>query len=182
MVTVSVTGGKAVAERLQRIIKGLESGKAVNVGFLENATYPDGTKVAMVAAIQNYGAPARSIPARPFFSNMIKAKSPQWGDTLGRLLVGYNYDAHAALSMLGEGIKYQLQNSIKDTNLPPLSPITLMLRKMRSEDQSLEVTGAVVGEAARRVAAGEVIGSVNTKPLNDTAHMQNSVDYEVIGS
>jgi hypothetical protein len=181
MATVKITGGKNVQETLKRIAALIEKGKGVNVGFLEDATYPDGTKVAMVAAIQNFGAPGRSIPARPFFTNMVSNKAPTWGAAFAKLLKANNYDTHAALAMMGEGIKGQLQQAIKDTNEPPLSQITLMLRKMRSEDQSLEVTGAVVGEAARRVAAGESTAGVSTKPLNDTAHMQNSVDYEVIG-
>ena len=135
----------------------------------------------MVAAIQNFGAPAASIPPRPFFTNMIEQKSIGWASSLGRLLVATKYDTHAALAMMGEGIKAQLQESIKDTNAPALSKITIMLRKMRSEDQTLEVTGAVVGEAARRVAEGESLAGVSTKPLNDSAHMQNSVEYEVLG-
>lgn len=182
MATLTVTGGAATQAHLNALIARIERGKAVNVGFLEGATYPDGTKVAMVAAIQNFGAPAASIPPRPFFTNMVASKSPDWADALGRVLVATQYDTRAALTMMGEGIKAQLQESIKDTNTPALSKITLMLRKMRSEDQMLEVTGAVVGEAALRVAAGESSAGVSTKPLNDSAHMQNSVDYEVIGS
>ena len=80
---------------------------------------------------------------------------------------------------MGSGIASQLQASIKETNAPALSPVTLMLRKMRSEDQTLSVTGKTVGQAAVRVAAGESTAGVSDKPLNDSAHMQNSVDYEV---
>ena len=179
---MSMTGGAGVAAHLKKLAERIGRGKALQVGFMEGATYPNGTKVAMVAAIQNFGAPAASIPARPFFTNMIVEKSPGWGDALARILVAQDYDMHKALTLMGEGIKGQLQESIKNTNAPALSQITLMLRKMRSEDQSLEVTGAVVGEAARRVAAGESITGVNTKPLNDSAHMQNSVDYVVLTS
>lgn len=181
MASVKITGGKNVQATLKKLASQIERGKALNVGFLENATYPDGTPVAMVAAIQNFGAPGRSIPARPFFTNMVSNKAPGWADTLATVLRATDYDTRAALAMMGEGIKGQLQEAIKNTNAPALSQITLMLRKMRSEDQSLEVTGATVGEAARRVAAGESTAGVSTKPLNDTAHMQNSVDYEVIG-
>lgn len=180
MVTLTLKGGSKAEAHLKALARRIGKAQAVNVGFLENATYPDGTKVAMVAAIQNFGAPAAAIPPRPFFTNMINEKSPGWGDQLSDVLVMSGYDMKAALALMGEGIKGQLQESIKETNAPALSKITLMLRKMRSEDQSLEVTGATVGEAARRVAAGESVAGVSTKPLNDTAHMQNSVDYEVI--
>jgi hypothetical protein len=104
----------------------------------------------MVAAIQNFGAPAANIPARPFFSNMVRTKSPTWGESLGNLLQKANYDGQKALNGLGYGISAQLQQSIEDTNSPPLSPATI---------------------AAKGVS----------KPLIDTGHMQNSVQYDVDG-
>lgn len=152
----------------------------LKVGFLEGSTYPDGTPTATVAAIQNFGAPARGIPPRPFFTNMIKEKSPRWASALAALLKRNNWDVEKTLNQMGAGIKGQLQQSIADTNAPPLSDITLMLRKMRSENPDLEVTGATVGEAARRVKAGESTAGVSTKPLIDTTQMINSVDYEVV--
>ena len=97
----------------------------LRVGFLEGATYPDGTSVAMVAAIQNFGAPAKGIPPRPFFSNMIAAKSPGWADALGNLLRNNGMDARKALQMAGEGIAGQLRQSIVDTNAPPLAASTV---------------------------------------------------------
>lgn len=176
---MAMSGGKGLEDALRKIEAGVSKGKGVHVGFLENATYPDGTKVAMVAAINNYGAPEASIPARPFFSDMVREKSPAWGAALANLLTGGGYDAQAAMGLMGEGIKGQLQQSIIDTDAPALSQITLMLRKMKSEDQGLVVTGKTVGEAARRVAEGESTTGVSTKPLDETGHMKASVDYEV---
>lgn len=176
---VGFTGGDKLIAHLEGITKKLQSAQTVDVGFLEGATYPDGTPVAQVAAIQNYGAPAASIPARAFFSNMIAQKSPTWGKSIANLAVQNNYDSTAILGQMGLGISAQLRQSIIDTDSPALSPITLMLRKMKSENQSLVVSGAVVGEAARRVAAGESYSGINSKPLNDTSQMLNSVDYEV---
>jgi len=73
-----LTGGGKLEGFLAGIGRRLASGDAVKVGFLEGSTYPDGTPTALVAAIQNFGAPARGIPPRPFFSNMVTAKSPGW--------------------------------------------------------------------------------------------------------
>jgi hypothetical protein len=61
---------------------------------------------------------------------------------------------------------------------PPLSPVTLMLRKMFGNSPEL-IRGRDVGEAARRVAAGESSDGVSTKPLVWTGHLLNSVEYEV---
>lgn len=175
-----IKGGDALDKKLKELADKLGKGGAVKVGFLENATYPDGTPVAMVAAIQNFGAPSRGIPPRPFFTNMVKTKSPEWGPAMAMALESTQNDAEKALAIVGQGIKGQLQQSIIDTDAPPLSPITLMLRKMQGEDSGLVVTGATVGEAARRVRAGESSGGVSTKPLVWSGHLLDSVDYEVV--
>jgi hypothetical protein len=135
---------KALEERARR----MSSATTVDVGFLAGATYPDGTPVAMVAAIQNYGAPRAGIPPRPFFSNMIAAKQAEWGPAAGALLVANDYDAAKTLEQVGQAIAGQLRQSIRDTNAPPLAPATI----------------------ARKGFA---------KPLVDTGHMLQSVDYKV---
>ena len=89
-----------------------------------------------------------------------------------------NYDVRTTLELVGDGIKGQLQQSIIGTTQPPLSPVTLMLRKMFGNHPE-QITGKDVGEAARRVAAGESYGGVSTKPLDWTGHMKNSVGSEV---
>jgi len=79
----------------------------------------------MVAAVQNFGAPRAGIPPRPFFSNMIAEKSPEWGPALGALLIDNEFDAFRALQLAGEGISGQLVQSIQDTNSPPLAQSTI---------------------------------------------------------
>lgn len=175
---VALRGG----DKLETVLRGMARKLArgtLRVGYLEGATYPNGTSVAMVAAIQEYGAPRVGIPPRPSFRNMIAAKSPGWPSALGRLLVDNDYNAGAALDQMGAGIKDQLQESIVQTNSPPLSPVTLMLRKMKSQDQSLVVNLGVVAEARRRVAAGESVAGVSRKPLIETGTMRSRVDWEI---
>jgi hypothetical protein len=176
----ALQGGEKLKAYLEKLSRQITKKSTLNVGFLAGATYPTGMPVAAVAAIQEFGAPRASIPPRPYFRTMVKAESPHWGPDLGKLLKANNFDAARALALLGEDIRGQLQQSIIDTNSPALSPITLMLRKMKSENQALVVTGRVVGEAAARVAAGESPGGVSTKPLVDTSHMINSADFEVL--
>lgn len=97
----------------------------LRVGFLENAIYPGGTSVAMIAAIQEYGAPSRNIPPRPFFRNMIAAKAREWPAAIANLLRQNNMDAVRALDIAGAAIAGQLRQSIQDTNAPPLAPSTI---------------------------------------------------------
>jgi hypothetical protein len=125
MPDIGLTGGAALEERLRQIAGRADRNAEVRVGFLEGATYPDGTSVPMVAAIQEFGAPKAGIPARPFFRGMIAAKSSGWGDAVGKCLVAKDYNSSAALSLVGEGIKGQLQQAIVDFAGAPLAPATV---------------------------------------------------------
>lgn len=144
----NIKGGDKLGAALAKIAAQLNKPATLQVGFLENAKYPDGTPVAMVAAIHNFGAPRAGIPPRPFFSNMVAKKSKDWPKSIANLLKLHNYDILKVLKLMGEGIKGQLQQSIRDTNKPPLKPLTILRKGF-------------------------------PKPLIDTGHMLNSVDYRV---
>lgn len=144
----ALSGGAKLEAKLREIAK-RTTGGTVRVGFLEGSTYPDGTSVPMVAAIQEFGAPKAGIPPRPFFRSMIAAKKGEWGEAVGKLLADNGYDAQKALGLAGQGIKGQLQRSINETNAPPLAQATIDAKGF-------------------------------DKPLVDTGHMWNSVDYEVV--
>lgn len=184
MATKALSGGEKLKARLASMNRRLGRGAELKVGFLSGATYPDGTPVAAVAAYQEFGTPnARfPIPPRPFFRTMIREKSPGWPDTLATLLKTTDYDAKRALDILGEEIAGELRESIIDTNEPPLSPVTLMLRRMKVDDPGLTVTLRTVYEAIRRVKKGEASGVSGTgaKPLVASGHLLASVDKEII--
>jgi hypothetical protein len=117
--------GDKLKAALRRITYRLSKPATVRVGFLEGATYPDGKPVAMIAAIQEFGAPNAGIPPRPFFRNMIKNKSDQWPEGMKNALIASNYDAEKALDIVGAAIAGQLRQSVIDTNEPPLKPATI---------------------------------------------------------
>lgn len=175
----TLTGGAKLQQKLADLAKKIEGSHSLRVGFLEDARYADeeGTYVAQVAFWLNYGT--KSAPPRPFFTNMVTAESDKWGDKLERILVANDFDIERSLALMGEGIGGQLQAAIVELDAPPLSKVTLMLRKMKHEDPDLVVTGATVGEAARRVAAGEDTSPASTKVGVYTGHMLNSVAYQV---
>ena len=173
----SVEGGNKLGAALSALASKLGDATSVDVGFLENATYPDGTRVAMVAAIQEFGAPRVGIPPRPFFRTMISKKSGEWPKAVADLLVANDFDAAKTLDQAGAAIKGQLQQSIVETNDPPLSPVTLMVRQIVGPNGT--PTFADVMEARRRVDAGEVAQGVASKPLVWTGNLLNSVDYRV---
>ncbi|MFN1150338.1 hypothetical protein ACJ0RR_000438, partial [Serratia liquefaciens] len=96
MVT-TVRGGAAFKQRLAQIASGLSSGKSLKVGFLADATYADGTPVALVAAANEFGKMVVTregesyfqLP-RPFFRNMISAQSGQWPGDFSQLIRSSN--------------------------------------------------------------------------------------------
>lgn len=120
-----IKGGDRLKDFFQHLNDKLDNASSVKVGFLAEATYPDGTPVAMIAAIQEYGAPRAGIPPRPFFRNMIAAKSAEWGPAMGELLIENDFDSLRMYQLTGEAISSQLRQSIQDTNSPALAPATI---------------------------------------------------------
>lgn len=148
MATIGLSGGVALEAKLAEIAKKVGEGGTLRVGFLEGATYPDGTPVPYVAAIDEYGDPAHNQPARPYFRSMIADKSSKWGAALGKIAVSTDYDIDQTLGQMGEGIKGQLQGSIQALTSPALAPSTVAAKGF-------------------------------DKPLINSSHMINTVDYEV---
>lgn len=144
---------------LTDLAKHLASGAALKVGFLAGATYPDGTSVATVAAIQNFGAPAAGIPPRPFFNRAIEQHSEEWGKLLAFILPKVAFDAEKALGIVGERIAGDIRQAIVDQMDPPLAPATIARRVARS--------------------TGPANPSSIAKPLVDTGVMLAAVAYEV---
>lgn len=120
----TVKGGDKFDTFLQDIVSKLGDNKVLRVGFLEGRTYSDGTSVAMVAAIQNYGAPSRGIPPRPFFSNVIANKSDGWSEILVNALNDTHYDVNRSLRILGRVIIGQIKDEINNGSFAPLKQAT----------------------------------------------------------
>jgi hypothetical protein len=132
-------GGDKLNATLANLAKKIAKPATLRVGFLEGATYPDGTSVPMIAAFNEFGA--GHSPPRPFFRNMIAAKSKEWGPAIAKLLEANDYDAIKTLELTGEAIKGQLVQSINDLTSPPLKPVTI---KRKGFDKPLIDTSVMV--------------------------------------
>lgn len=152
------------------------SSKQLKVGFLEGATYPDGTSVPMVAASNEFGNPASGSPPRPFFRNSISENEVKWSENAESLMRTHNGDTTTVLELMGEIIKDDVMRSIGEISSPALSPVTILLRDRFPMRDGM--TFSDILKAREDVKAG-VTGSGSNKPLIWTGHMQNSVDYEV---
>jgi hypothetical protein len=159
----TIKGGQKLEAALRDMARKVANPAILRVGFLSGSTYPDGKPVAMIAAIQEWGAPSRGIPPRPFFRNMIASRKAEWPEGIAAQLKETGYDAVLTMQRIGHAIAGQLRESIINTNDPPLADSTL--RK-------------------RGVAPGTKFDPKNpktfrAKPLVNTGHMLNSIDYEV---
>lgn len=144
----TIRGGDKLAAALAKMAANLTKPGTLRVGFLENATYPDGTPVAMIAAIQDYGAPSVGIPPRPFFRNMIADKQSEWPKAIELALKANDYDAPRALDVVGNGIEGQLRASIIATNSPPLAQSTI---DRKGFDKPLVDTGHMLNSVDHEV-------------------------------
>jgi hypothetical protein len=146
---VKLVGGDKLTAALDKIAQKVSKAASVEVGFLEGATYPDGTSVALVAALNEFGSGnkvshqiARApVPPRPFFRGMIKDKSGQWPKAVGDLLVANSYDAEKTLDQAGAAIAGQLQEAITQYVGPPLRPSTV---KRKGNAKQLVDTGVML--------------------------------------
>jgi hypothetical protein len=147
-----IRGGERLDAFLAKLAEKVAHKGRVKVGFLEGATYPDGTPVAMVAAIQNFGAPAAGIPARPFFSSMVNREAGGWGVKMSQVLKRTDYDGEKALNLFGEGVAGQLRQSIVDTNDPKLADSTI---RRKGFDKPLVDTGHMLASIGVEVEMDE---------------------------
>lgn len=131
---------KKIADRVKKM-----SGH-VDVGFMENATYPDGTPVAAVAFWNNYGT-STSL-ARPFFSNMIEEEKPTWGKKVAAGLKAMDGDGEKVLGAMGLDIQGALIQSIRDFKDPPNAPYTV---KKKGFNKPLIDTADMVNSPTYRV-------------------------------
>lgn len=155
-------------------------GVQTKVGWFETAIYPDGRPVAAVAAGNELGIASRSIPPRPFFRPTIADKQPAaWpaiAATLSKRVLAGQMTAHDAIDTFGKFVEGDIALKIRSITSPPLSPITLGARKYR--EQGKKVTGATIGEIARKLKEGKLdVSGVSNKPLVDSALMIDTLTH-----
>lgn len=175
MVKVREENPKAFIE-LDTTLKQL-GGVIGKVGWGEDAKYEDGTPVAYVAALNEFGK-----HARPFMRPAAIKNEAKWRAVAGKVaLMVLEKKATATQAMgilVGQAEDHVLQ-SIVDVVSPPLSMVTLILRKWRR--QGKKITGTLVGAAAALVRDGRApdVSGVSTKPLNDTGYMISTLTSRV---
>lgn len=162
------TAGPQVAH-LRTALKEL-TGVETRVGYFSSNKYEDGTPVAYVASIQEFGH--GPIPPRPFFRPTIAAQSPAWRELIARGskgVVNGTRTAYQLMDMIGLQAAGDIRKTISEIQAPPLSVLTLLARKHRMGGG--KITGGKqlgeLSEKGRQHGPPDVSG-VSTKPLVDT--------------
>lgn len=150
-----------IEERLSRVVDEFD-GKVAKIGWFPGADYPDGTPVAYVATIHEYGSPANNIPPRPFMSTTQTERGSEWAKQVGagaaRVSQG-RMSADDVLEAVGAMARGDIQKTISQITSPALKPATIAAR-------------------GRKYASGEVTASME-KPLVDTGLMISSIQSMV---
>lgn len=153
---VAVRASYVGSRILATAIRDIQSRK-LRVGWFDTARYQDGTPVAYIAAIQEFGHGA--IPPRPFMRPTIAQQRQAWRDTLrkgAKQVLAERLTFGQMLTAFGLSAAGEVAESIKAVTAPPLSPRTLAARQ------------------AKKKTPG-----VSAKPLIDTALMFQSVTAQV---
>jgi len=115
---------KATLERVPEEFEGM----VAQIGFPSGINYEDGTSVAYVAAIQEFGAPAVGIPARPFMQPTVREKKDTWVKIIEKQLPKVALGKMSAFDVLelgGISAAADIQTKISSIYTPPNAPATI---------------------------------------------------------
>lgn len=144
-------------DHIAKVLEQLQH-REIQIGFFETAVYPDGTPVAYVAAIQEFGS--GPIPPRPFLRPAAADNQDKWGNLAAsgikaalREAIQLDY-ALGQVGFVGAG---DVQNAIKAVQSPGLADSTIRNRRTRTNKNKNQ----------------------SVKPLVDTGQMLQSVTSKV---
>lgn len=155
---VQRTSGQGHAALL-KAIKDLAH-KQARVGFFENSKYEDGTPVAYVATIQEFGYAGGGIPPRPFMRPTIAEQRNAWRQTLAKganAVMNGRLTVQMMLEQFGMMAAGDVKKTIAAVATPALKQSTLDARQRRKKTPG-----------------------VSNKPLVDTGFLISQVSSDVV--
>ncbi len=158
---MKITKKAGLSETLKKTIVEINH-SALRVGWGENQKYDNGTPVAMIAAQNEFGNPAKKIPPRPFMRPAISAQGDNWKKQLSggiKMVFSDKLTVSNVFEAVGKLVVSDIQKSISKVTSPALKPSTIKAR----------LRGKKVGNAGTA-----------SKPLVDTGYMMASITHEEI--
>ena len=140
---------KRVGSLSAALSKYKEMNASVRVGVLENATYPDGTPVAMVAFWNEYGT--RTSPVRAFFRTTVSENKKNWVLSVQNLMKMHN-NPQQVMGLIGVHMQEQIVQSINTWSDPPNSAYTIAKKGF---DKPLVERGIMMRSIKSEVGDGE---------------------------
>lgn len=127
---MAITGGDKLRKKLEQLKRGAKELRKLEaqVGVFEHQQYEDGTPVAHVAAIHEWGAPEAGIPARPFLRPAVTKHTDEWADKLADKVsdvMDGKMTAKQAWEIVADGAMGDIKQSIADVNTPALKAATV---------------------------------------------------------
>lgn len=119
--------------------------KEIKVGFFESAKYTDGTPIAYVAAIQEFGH--GPIPPRPFMRPAEQQNAAKWqkGIAAGvKAALNGSITIEYALEQVGMVAAGDVRKAIKAVTAPPLADSTVSARQRRLKGKKSAITKPLV--------------------------------------
>ena len=136
---------KALDRLRQRLVG---DNRVANVGVPEGKREEDGTPVAMIAAVHEFGSPSQGIPERPFLRVAVQRNRQKYVRlnriNLVKMLRG-QATVDQALGQLGEMAKGDVQTEIRSGVFTPLKEAT---KKRKGSSRPLIDTGQMVQSIA----------------------------------
>lgn len=129
-------------------LEGLQ-GKAAKVGWFETSRYPEGTPVAYVATIQEFGT--SRIPARPFMRPAVADHGQEWLDLLAegaKASMNGGPSPVQVLEMVALQAAGNVAEKIVAVTSPALSPVTVARKGF---DKPLVDTGQMLQSVTGKV-------------------------------
>jgi len=151
----------AAYRKLEKTISNLDR-KSVKVGWFSSAKYTNGTPIAYVAAIQEFGFSGKNIPPRPFMRPTAASKEAEWIETMRKgseQVAKGKMTVEQVLGLVGQQAVGDIKEAIIALKSPALKAATIESRR-------------------RKMADGKKIGNL-TKPLVETGRLLKTVQYEV---
>ena len=146
------------ASAIKKVLEELDR-KEIKVGFFESAKYTDGTPIAYVAAIQEFGY--GPIPPRPFMRPAEQKNAAKWqaGIASGvKAALNGAVTIEHALEQVGMVAAGDVRKAIKAVTAPPLADSTISARQRRLKGKK----------------------PASTKPLVDSGQMIQAVTSAVV--
>ena len=168
-----VTRKAGKIEALRQAAKALDGAQS-KVGWFPSAVYEGGQPVAGIAAVHEFGSPARGILPRLGMRATATEKREEWKHTveqISRAVAQGKIEPGRVMEAVAMAAGGHVAATISKVTDPALKDATVAARKRRLADKGKSVTGKKGGAGVAGIA----------KPLVDTGILLDTLSYEFEG-